>query len=128
MSKAYTVGRGSAADIKTPKEYDAVGKLHIEMQETGAGQVRITDLQSANGTFVSVGRKWEEIKGVRMVALDAELRLGDFRTTPRKLLAAAQSADAKGTQQERGPQGPPPLPVKKRSRPHRNEFGEIVLE
>ena len=87
-------------------------------------QVRITDLKSSNGTFVKVGRDWEEIKGSRIVALDAELMLGDFRITPRKLLAAAPAEPPK---QEAAPNESLP-PAKKRSGPRRNEFGEIVTE
>jgi hypothetical protein len=127
MSKPYTVGRGSVADIKIPKEHDTVGKLHLEIEETSAGQARVTDLQSSNGTFVSVGRKWEEITGTRVIAMDAELMLGEYRTTPRKLLASAPVAG--GQKEEPTAPQPPPLPVKrKRSGPRRNEFGEIVLE
>jgi len=132
MSKAYIVGRGSAADIKIPKQHDAVGKLHLEIEDTGAGQARITDLQSTNGTFVSVGRNWEEIKGTRIVALDADLMLGDFRTTPRELLATAPLAAAPRAPQDQPPRNakePSPLPVKKqRGGPRRNEFGEIIHE
>jgi predicted component of type VI protein secretion system len=124
MSKAYTVGRGSTVEIKIPKQHDTVGKLHVEIEETGDG-VRITDLQSTNGTFVRAGKKWEEIKGTRVVEMDSELMLGEYRTTPRELLAAAKPVAKEKT--KRNP-GPPPLPGKKRSGPRRNEFGEIVHE
>ncbi|HEY3901245.1 MAG TPA: FHA domain-containing protein [Chthoniobacter sp.] len=127
MSKAYTVGRGSTADIKVPKGQDTVGKLHLEVEETDAGKARITDLQSTNGTFVSVGRKWEEVTGTRVVALDADLMLGDYHTTPRKLLAAVSPEAMEKTKP--GQPAPDPQPAKrKRSGPRRNEFGEIVLE
>jgi hypothetical protein len=129
MSKAYTVGRGSTADIKIPKKYDTVGKLHLEIAETGGGQARITDLHSTNGTYVCIGRNWEELKGSRTVSLDMEMMLGDFRTTPAKLLATAAAPAPVKAKTERRPSEPPPLPVKKkRSGPRRNEFGEIVLE
>jgi hypothetical protein len=127
MSKAYTVGRGSTADIKVPKDQNTVGKLHLEIEETDAGKARITDLQSTNGTFVSVGRKWEEVTGTRVVALDVDLMLGEFRTTPRKLLATAPQ-EAKEKAKPAQPD-PDPQPAKrKRTGPRRNEFGEIVLE
>jgi len=136
MSRAYIAGRGSEADIKIPKQHDAVGKLHLEIQEDGSGRARITDLQSTNGTFIRAGAKWEEIKGTRIVALDAELMLGDFRTTPRKLLATATTSQAppappgeSKSKKYRSPkEEPPPPPVKKRTGPRRNEFGEIVNE
>jgi pSer/pThr/pTyr-binding forkhead associated (FHA) protein len=132
MSKPYTVGRGSAADIQIPKIHDAVGKLHLEIQDAGSGQVTITDLKSTNGTFVRVGKKWEEIKGTRTLPLDAEIMLGDYQTTPRRLLAEALTAPVEGeklkyrsTKEE---DTPPTPPVKKRTGPRRNEFGEIVHE
>ena len=133
MSRAYIAGRGSAADIQIPKQHDAVGKLHLEIQEDGSGRARITDLQSTNGTFIRVGGKWEEMKGTRVVALDAELMLGDFHTTPRKLLATALAAppppgESKSKKYRSSKEEPPPPPVKKRTGPRRNEFGEIVNE
>ena len=139
MSRAYIVGRGSGADIKIPKQHDAVGMSHLEIQEADGAQARITDLRSTNGTFLRVGAKWEEIKGTRMVALDAELMLGDFRTTPRKLLATAPAssgppplpapaADSKSKKYRSSKEEPPPAPAKRRSGPRRNEFGEIVNE
>jgi hypothetical protein len=136
MSRAYIVGRGSGADIKIPKQHDAVGKLHLEIQESGGAQARVTDLRSTNGTFLRVGTKWEEIKGTRIVALDAELMLGEFRTTPRKLLADAPASQAppvlpvesKSKKYRSTKEETPPTPAKRRSGPRRNEYGEIVNE
>ena len=135
MSKPFTVGRGSAADIRTPKAHDAVGKLHLQLEDVGGGQVRATDLKSTNGTFLRVGKNWEEIKEPRVVAQDAEIMLGDFQTTPRKLLAAVANKPPTGLLEKlkyRSPKEeeptPPTPPVKKRTGPRRNEFGEIVHE
>ena len=137
MSKPFTVGRGSAADIRTPKAHDAVGKLHLQLEDVGGGQVRATDLQSTNGTFLRVGKNWEEIKEPRVVAQDAEIMLGDFQTTPRKLLAAVANKPSgileklkyrSPKTEEPTPPTPPTPPVKKRTGPRRNEFGEIVHE
>lgn len=135
MSKPYTVGRGSAADIQVPKVHDAVGKLHLRIEEAGGGQVRATDLQSTNGTFLRVGKKWEELKEPRLVSQDAEIMLGDYQTTPRKLLAQAVAAPLRGELEKkkyRSPKDeeptPPTPPAKKRTGPRRNEFGEIVHE
>ena len=132
MSKPYTVGRGSAADIQIPKVHDAVGKVHLQLEEAGSGQVTVTDLQSTNGSFLRVGSKWEEIKGSRVIRMDDEIMLGDYRTTPRRLLADAITApvDAgkkkyrSAKEEEPTPPTPPPLP--KRAGPRRNQFGEIV--
>jgi len=46
-----------------------------------------TDLRCTNGTFVRVGARWEEIKEPRVISQDAEIMLGDYRTTPGKRLA-----------------------------------------
>ena len=125
MSRIYTIGRGSAADIKIPKEYNAVGKLHLQLEDAGSGQARVTDLQSTNGTFVRVGAQWEEIKDTRLVLLDAELMLGDYRITPRRLLAGMLPKKYHSSKEE---DTPPTPPVKKRTGPRRNAFGEIVQE
>ena len=133
MNKTYTVGRGSSADIKTPKAHDAVGKVHLRLEDAGGGQVRVTDLQSTNGTFLRVEKNWEEIKEPRVVAQDAEIMLGDFQTTPRKLLAAVSKPPGileklKYRSPKTEEPTPPTPPVKKRTGPRRNEFGEIVHE
>jgi hypothetical protein len=136
MNRAYTVGRGSAADIQTPKVHDAVGKVHISIEEVGQGQIKITDLKSTNGTFVRVGSKWEEVKGARTVAADTEIMLGDFKTTPRKLLAEAETVPLVGdhakpkyrSSKDDEEATPPTPPVGRRRGPRRNEFGEIVHE
>jgi hypothetical protein len=134
MSKIYTVGRGSAADIKIPKEENAVGKVHLQIEDAGPGQARVTDLKSTNGTFLREGAKWAEIKEARVVALDAELMLGDYKTTPRRLLAEAltvplhETGKPKKYRSSKEEETPPVLPAKKRTGPRRNEFGEIVHE
>lgn len=129
MSTPLTVGRGNAADIQVPKSLDAVGKLHLEIEDAGDGQVRLTDLKSTNGTFLRVGKKWRELRGTQVVALDAEIMLGDYETTPRRLLTEAETARVPSTEQPkyRSPKDETP-PVKKRTGPRRNEFGEIVHE
>ncbi len=71
----------------------------------------VTDLRSTNGTCVRVGAQWEESKEPRVISQDAEIMLGDYRTTPGKRLAEE-----------------PTPPVKKRTGPRRSAFGEIVHE
>ena len=113
MSHTYTVGRGSAADIRIPKQHDAVGKLHAQLEERGGGQVCVTDLRSTNGTFVRVGAKWEAIKEPRVISQDAEIMLGDFRTTPGRLLAEAVTAPVPGApakKKYRSPKDEQPTP------------------
>ncbi len=134
MSQVHTVGRGTAAQIKIPKTYDTVGKVHLSLEVLNLTDVRITDLKSTNGTFVLAGKKWDEVKGERIVGLDMAIMLGDYQTTPRNLLAEAGLLPASGSAEKikyrsrKEEAEPPPLPVKKRSGPRRNEFGEIVHE
>lgn len=130
MSKPFklTVGRGSAADVRVPPEQDAVGKVHLEIADAGAGKVRITDLQSANGTFVLNDGQWEEIKGVRILPIDAEIMLGDYRTTPRFLLGRVVQGSDTQTPKPKYVSAKEEPPPPKRTGPRRNEFGEIVYE
>lgn len=123
MENTYTVGRGSSADLRTPKSEDAVGKLHLEITDLGAGKVRVRDLDSTNGTFIRVAGKWQELRAARTIGAGAEIMLGDYVTTPRALLALATAPEPPPPKVE--PE--PPTPAK-RPRLRRNEFGEIVRE
>ncbi len=125
MDKTYTVGRGSAADLRTPKSHDAVGKLHLELTDLGGGRVRVRDLESTNGTFLRVAGKWQELKAAKTIDAGAEIMLGDYVTTPKALLAlAAETPPPLPKKPERAAPEPPRLPPRLR----RNEFGEIVRE
>ena len=98
----------------------------------GGGQVCVTDLRSTNGTCVRVGAQWEEIKEPRVISQDAEIMLGDYRTTPGKRLAEAVTAPVRGAPAKkkyraRKDEEPTP-PVKKRTGPRRSAFREIVHE
>lgn len=128
MSKPYKVGRGSAADIRIPKTHDTVGNLHLQIEELGPEKVVVTDLKSANGTFLRVGSKWEEITQPRIVSRDAEIMLGEYQTTPRRLLAEAAAEPADDKKYRSTKDEPEPSPKPKRTGPRRNEFGEIVNE
>jgi hypothetical protein len=84
---------------------------------------------------VRAGSKWEELKEPRLVPQDVEIMLGDYKTTPRKLLADAVTAPVAGELAKKKYRSakeeaePPPLPPSpKRSGPRRNAFGEIVHE
>ena len=134
MSKTYTVGRSANALIRIPKQHDTVGKLHLEIEDLGDGRVKVTDLNSTNGTFVRVAGKWEELDASRVVSLDAELMLGSHVTSPRRLLSGIAAPLPAGNPRMAKPaaKGPPPLPPetppRKSSGMRRNEFGEIVPE
>jgi pSer/pThr/pTyr-binding forkhead associated (FHA) protein len=128
MNKSFTVGRGSVADIQTPKAHDAVGKVHLQIEDLGDGKVRVTDLKSTNGTFLRAGKSWEEIKAPKVIPQDAEIMLGDYQTTPRKLLALPAAPSAEKKYRSTKEETPPTPPAKKRTGPRRNQFGEIVHE
>jgi pSer/pThr/pTyr-binding forkhead associated (FHA) protein len=124
MEKTYTVGRGSSADLRTPKSEDAVGKVHLELTDLGGGRVRIRDLASTNGTFLRVAGKWQELRAAKAIGAGDEIMLGDYVTTPRALLALAPPPAPSPAKADTEP---PPIPAK-RPRLRRNEFGEIVRE
>ena len=92
----------------------------------------MTDLRSINGTFVRVGAQWEESKEPRVISQDAEIMLGDYRTTPGKRLAEAVTAPVPGAPAKKKYRAPkdekPTPPVKKRTGPRRSAFGETVHE
>jgi len=123
MEKTYTVGRGSSADLRTPKSADAVGKAHLELTDLGGGRVRVRDLESTNGTFLRVAGKWQELKAPKTIDAGAEIMLGDYVTTPQALLALAATPPPSPAKPE-----PTPEPPRQRPRLRRNEFGEIVRE
>jgi pSer/pThr/pTyr-binding forkhead associated (FHA) protein len=123
MEKTYTVGRGSSADLRTPKSADAVGKLHLELTDLGGGRVRVRDLESTNGTFIRVAGKWQELKAAKKLDAGAEIMLGDYVTTPKALLALVAEPPPLPEKPE-----PAPEPQRRRPRLRRNEFGEIVRE
>lgn len=125
MERIYLVGRSVKADLRIPKTHDAVGKRHLELTDLGGGRVTIHDLASTNGTFVGAAGGWERLKKPRTLDLDAEIMLGDYRTTPRALLALAAPLREVPAQKD-----PPPTEPRVRRPPRlrRNEFGEIVKE
>jgi pSer/pThr/pTyr-binding forkhead associated (FHA) protein len=128
MEKKFLVGRASNADLRIPKKHDAVGKRHLELTDLGGGRVRIEDLHSTNGTFLRIAGKWERLATPRTIAADAEIMLGDFRTTPKALLALAAPPPEKSEITNLKSEIPAEEPVRKRPRLRRNEFGEIVRE
>lgn len=127
MEQTYLVGRSANADIRIPREHDAVGKRHLELTDLGDGRVRIADLKSTNGTFVRIGQRWEELKEARTLDCAAEIMLGDFRITPRELLDLVTATRVPAKPPRKAPPTGDPA-VKRAPRLHRNEFGEIVRE
>jgi hypothetical protein len=79
-------------------KHDSVGKLHMEITVLGGNRVCIIDRRSANGLSVRTDSGWKQVKGLEEVNMDAELKLGEYRTSVRDLLALAgpQSAAGRG--------------------------------
>lgn len=102
----FTVGRDrSRADVVPEGVHlDTVSRCHLAVHaDWAAGIFRIEDLKSANGTFVWIGGKWEQVPKAR-VEFGTRLRLGSLETT------MAALAPRVGEQREPAAAVPPPLP------------------
>jgi class 3 adenylate cyclase len=75
--KTVIIGRIPEADIRLPWD-NKVSRLHAKI-DISEGTPKLTDLRSANGTFVLNRKKWRRISGVKAVSLPLELKLGDTR-------------------------------------------------
>lgn len=117
--KIYLVGRQNKripCDIYTPSHEDTVSRPHLELTVTAEGKYYILDLKSASGTYLKKSGQWVRV-GQEYVELDAPMRLGEFQTTVRQLLAM------------RGPEPEPPTPPKPGGRAYFNpETGELEYE
>lgn len=102
MSRIYTVGRNSSADIQVPPQYDEVSKRHLQMETIGNNRVLIKDLGSSNGTLVWDGIDWSNLASEREVAMDCQIKLGDYVTTPRALLNLVEIPHRSAPQEEPG--------------------------
>jgi hypothetical protein len=96
VNRTYLVGRSPEADLRVASKHDSVSKLHMEITVLGGDRVCITDRRSANGLSVRSGEGWKDVKGTEEVSIDAEVKLGEYRTSVRDLLALADPAGAGG--------------------------------
>lgn len=131
--QVLVVGRQSASskpDIAVPSGEDTVGRSHIELTVGAGGMCYVTDLNSANGTFVEECGKWKRVQQ-SSVRLDSRIRLGEFRTTPAELLAMRLAPARPDPQvaQRREPEGTSAAASKQRKpggKPRRNPLtGEV---
>jgi len=86
--QTFVVGRSNSrptADLLVPASEDTVGRRHAEITLGADGSIYLVDLNSSNGTFVSIEKKWKKVNQ-SAVAMQQPVRLGDYETTIEKLL------------------------------------------
>jgi pSer/pThr/pTyr-binding forkhead associated (FHA) protein len=94
----WIVGRSNGCDIVV--NYPTVSRSHLILREVGA-DISLCDLQSTGGTHVVRDGFWTPVQRAT-VAPDEAIRLGDYKTTARALLALAgyKLSDAAGNEIE----------------------------
>ncbi len=90
--KSYRVGRGREVDIMVSDA--TVGRLHAELVSYPDGRFLVRDLHSTNGTFVRAGTGWQRLDN-DYVQPDQRLRLGDYETSARELIALSMRQAAR---------------------------------
>ena len=86
--KAYMIGRSPKVDIVVSDA--TVSRRHAELLFTDNGRYYLNDCGSKNGTRVRQHGKWTRIKQT-FVTRDQPLRLGEYETTARRLIASMSS-------------------------------------
>ena len=81
----WIVGRGKGCDIVV--NFPTVSRRHVIFREAGA-DIAVCDLSSTGGTHVMQDGRWTRVERAK-VTPDEPIRLGDYKTTARALLAAA---------------------------------------
>ena len=90
----YLVGRKNSSqpcDIELPAEAASVSRRHLEISVTDEGQIYIVHLHPRNTTAVYRQGGWQSVTQ-EFVTPNEPLRLGDYETTVRALLALAASS------------------------------------
>lgn len=83
--KAYMIGRSPKVDIVV--SHSTVSRRHAELLFTENGRYYLNDCGSKNGTRVRQHGRWTRIKQT-FVTRDQPLRLGEYETTARRLIAS----------------------------------------
>ncbi len=78
------VGRTESCEIRI--EDDTVSREHATLEALGDGRIRLTDLQSSNGTWVRESSDWRRIEREDL-GPEREVRFGEHRAVLRSLLA-----------------------------------------
>jgi len=97
----WIVGRSAGCDIVV--NIPTVSRRHVILREVGP-DISLCDLQSTGGTHVVRDGFWAPVQRA-MVAPDEPIRLGDYKTSARALLALAgyRLPDAAGNEIETKP-------------------------
>lgn len=122
--RTYLVGRlnrSVSCDIAIPEREKSVSRKHLEVTVTAAGTCYIvhvhpkntTKVQARDGSWVTISQDYVE--------MDAPLLLGEYRTTPRQLLALL-GAPASQPQQHQQKQPSPPAEARVEWDPERGTF------
>lgn len=93
-----SIGRGQANDVVV--DHPSVSRNHAEMQRNDDGSFDIFDHKSSVGTFALHEGRWVQFEHAT-VGPDETIRLGEFETTPKMLMAAYCDPFDRTT--ERGP-------------------------
>lgn len=81
----WTVGRSKACDIVV--DFPTVSRRHATFKEAGM-DIEVCDLGSTGGTHILQDGSWARVDRATL-APDDQIRLGDYKTTTRALLATA---------------------------------------
>ena len=81
----WTVGRSKDCDIII--DFPTVSRRHATFKEAGM-DIEVRDLGSTGGTHVLQDGSWARVERATL-APDDSIRLGDYKTTTRALLATA---------------------------------------
>jgi len=81
----YVIGRQEDCDVVV--QDPSVSRRHAEAEDKGMGKIRVTDLGSANGTYVLEGGRWTQVE-TTTVNMRTPIRLGDVETTLERLVPA----------------------------------------
>lgn len=93
----YLIGREKDCDVVVPDP--SVSRRHVEAEDMGMGEIRLTDLGSSNGTYALENNRWVRIE-TTTVSARTPLRLGDVETTLERLIPELASGAGRDAGQE----------------------------
>ena len=89
VQRRFTVGRANTCDI--PIAHDSVSRKHAEIELVGADRIRVSDLNSANGTMlIRQGRDFPITNEV--VLLNDTVRFGEVALAARDIIDILKTA------------------------------------
>lgn len=102
LKHSLTLGRGQGCDLILSDE--TVSREHATLQLRRDGTVHVTDLDSANGTFVQESEEWRRVSST-VARMSDTLRFGAHEACLRDLLAAVPGVVLVGAPDEVSPAG-----------------------